>query len=189
MSCRYQIHSPMPGEIHGIDGPLKTLGEEIRLSRRGRQGGGARRPHLGPTPWPTGASSAAAAAMVRPVWRAAPASPFPPPPASRWQPLSIPPPATRFGDLMGQDFFDAGAQWRHWFRHGAVTRTWHFGRSTESFGEDPFLAASIVAPEVAAIQAHHVLTTSKHFAAYTQEQNRTRRSAHGRQAGQRRGRQ
>ncbi len=79
--------------------------------------------------------------------------------------------ATRFGDLMGQDFFDAGM-------NGVtgpamdMARTWHFGRVTESFGEDPFLAASIVAPEVAAIQAHHVLTTMKHFAVYTQEQNR-----------------
>ncbi len=92
-------------------------------------------------------------------------------------PLSIaatfdPAMATRYGDLMGQDFFDFGM-------NGVtgpamdMTRTWHFGRTTESFGEDPYLAASIVAPEVAAIQSHHVLTTMKHYAAYTQEQNRT----------------
>ena len=92
-------------------------------------------------------------------------------------PLSIaatfdPAMATRFGDLMGQDFFDYG-------QNGVtgpamdMARTWHFGRVTESFGEDPFLAASIVAPEVAAIQSHHVLTTMKHYAVYTQEQNRT----------------
>ena len=92
-------------------------------------------------------------------------------------PLSIaatfdPAMATLFGDLMGQDFFDAGL-------NGVtgpamdMARTWHFGRITESFGEDPFLAAAIVAPEIAAIQAHHVLATMKHFAVYTQEQNRT----------------
>jgi beta-glucosidase len=92
-------------------------------------------------------------------------------------PLSIaatfdPAMATRYGDLMGQDFFDAGL-------NGVtgpamdMTRTWHFGRSTESFGEDPFLAASMVGPEIAAIQAHHVIATMKHYAAYTQEQNRS----------------
>lgn len=80
--------------------------------------------------------------------------------------------AARFGDLMGQDFFAAG-------QNGVtgpamdMARTWHFGRVTESFGEDPFLAAAIVAPEVAAIQSHHVLATMKHFAVYTQEQNRS----------------
>src|SRR6185437_4572676 len=50
---------------------------------------------------------------------------------------------------------------------------WHFGRATESFGEDPFLAATISGPEIAAIQAHHVMATMKHFTAYNQEQNRT----------------
>lgn len=53
-----------------------------------------------------------------------------------------------------------------------MTRTWHFGRSTESFGEDPFLTASTVGPEIAALQSHHVIATMKHFATYTQEQGR-----------------
>ncbi len=80
--------------------------------------------------------------------------------------------ATRYGDLMGQDFFDAGL-------NGVtgpamdISRTWHFGRTTESFGEDPFLAGAIVGPEIAAIQARHVLATMKHYTAYNQEQNRT----------------
>ncbi len=80
--------------------------------------------------------------------------------------------ATRFGDLMGQDFFDAGLN--------SVTgpamdiaRTWHFGRTTESFGEDPFLAGAMSGPEIAAIQAHHVMATMKHYTAYNQEQNRS----------------
>ena len=92
-------------------------------------------------------------------------------------PLSIaatfdPAMAARYGDLMGQDFFDAGL-------NGVtgpamdITRTWHFGRSTESFGEDPFLAASIVGPEIVAIQARHVMSTMKHYTAYNQEQNRS----------------
>jgi beta-glucosidase len=79
--------------------------------------------------------------------------------------------AERFGVAMGREFHESG-------RNGVLgpamdlTRTWHFGRSTESFGEDPYLAASIVAPEVAGIQSQHVLTTIKHYAVYTQEQGR-----------------
>lgn len=53
-----------------------------------------------------------------------------------------------------------------------MARTWHFGRLTESFGEDPFLVANIVGSEIRAIQSKHVLTTMKHFAVYTQEQGR-----------------
>jgi beta-glucosidase len=79
--------------------------------------------------------------------------------------------AGRFGAAMGREFHGSG-------RNGVLgpamdmTRTWHFGRSTESFGEDPFLGARLVAPEVAGIQSEHVLTTIKHFAVYTQEQGR-----------------
>lgn len=79
--------------------------------------------------------------------------------------------AGRFGAAMGREFHASG-------RNGVLgpamdmTRTWHFGRSTESFGEDPFLGARIVAREVAGIQSEHVLTTIKHFAVYTQEQGR-----------------
>ena len=79
--------------------------------------------------------------------------------------------AARYGSAVGAEFFRSG-------RNGMLgpamdmTRTWRFGRSTESFGEDPFLAASMTGPEVAAIQVRHVMTTIKHFAAYTQEQGR-----------------
>ena len=54
-----------------------------------------------------------------------------------------------------------------------IARTWHFGRTPESFGEDAFLAASMVASEVQAIQQAHIVVTLKHYAAYTQEQGRT----------------
>jgi len=80
--------------------------------------------------------------------------------------------ATKYGDLEGQEFFDAGIS----VDYGPamdIARTWHFGRVTESFGEDPFLAGSIVAPEIRAIQANHIAATMKHFAAYNQEQNRS----------------
>ncbi len=79
--------------------------------------------------------------------------------------------AARFGAAVGREFHAAG-------RSGILgpamdmTRTWHFGRSTESFGEDPYLGARIVAREVAGIQSEHVLATVKHFAVYTQEQGR-----------------
>ncbi len=57
-----------------------------------------------------------------------------------------------------------------------IDRTWHTGREQENFGEDPFLAGSLVAPEVRAIQAQGVMTTIKHCCAYTQEQGRSGRS-------------
>ncbi|HEX4097643.1 MAG TPA: glycoside hydrolase family 3 N-terminal domain-containing protein, partial [Caulobacteraceae bacterium] len=83
-----------------------------------------------------------------------------------------------YGSAVGAEFFRSG-------RNGMLgpamdmTRTWRFGRSTESFGEDPFLAASMTGPEVAAIQSQHVMTTIKHFAAYTQEQGRVGDSPQG----------
>jgi beta-glucosidase len=79
--------------------------------------------------------------------------------------------AARYGRALGREFHESG-------RNGILgpafdtTRTWHFGRSTESFGEDPYLAARLAAREVAAIQAEHVLVTAKHYAVYTQEQGR-----------------
>ena len=41
-----------------------------------------------------------------------------------------------------------------------IDRTWHTGRENENFGEDPFLTGAMVAPEVRAIQATGVQTTS-----------------------------
>jgi beta-glucosidase len=79
--------------------------------------------------------------------------------------------AERFGRAIGREFRESG-------RNGVLgpafdlTRTWRFGRSTESFGEDPWLAARLAAREVTGIQAEHVLVTMKHYAVYTQEQGR-----------------
>ena len=80
--------------------------------------------------------------------------------------------AARYGDLLGQEFFAAGLN-SDTGPAMDMTRTWHFGRATESFGEDPFLAASTVGPEIKGIQSNHVIATMKHFDAYTQEQGRT----------------
>ena len=49
-----------------------------------------------------------------------------------------------------------------------------YGRNFEYMGEDPFLAASLVVPEVQAIQKNDVAATVKHFALNTQELNRTK---------------
>lgn len=79
--------------------------------------------------------------------------------------------ATRYGHLLGEEFFAAGLN-QDFGPATDIARTWHFGRVTESFGEDPLLAASMIAPEIAAMQTHHVIATVKHFAAYSQEQGR-----------------
>lgn len=79
--------------------------------------------------------------------------------------------AERFGRALGREFHESG-------RNGILgpamdpTRTWRFGRSTESYGEDPYLSARMAAREIAGIQSEHVLTTIKHYAVYTQEQGR-----------------
>lgn len=48
-----------------------------------------------------------------------------------------------------------------------------YGRNFEYMGEDPYLAATLVVPEVKAIQANDVAATVKHYALNTQELNRT----------------
>ena len=80
--------------------------------------------------------------------------------------------AAKYGDLLGQEFFAAGLN-SDTGPAMDLARSWHFGRVTESFGEDPFLESIIVAPEIRAIQTHHVVATMKHFTAYNQEQGRT----------------
>lgn len=48
-----------------------------------------------------------------------------------------------------------------------------YGRNFEYFGEDPYLAARLVVPEVQAIQENDVAACVKHYALNTQELNRT----------------
>ncbi len=47
-----------------------------------------------------------------------------------------------------------------------------YGRNFEYFGEDPFLAATLIVPEIRAIQANDVAACAKHYALNTQELNR-----------------
>jgi beta-glucosidase len=46
------------------------------------------------------------------------------------------------------------------------------GRNFESFGEDPFLAAELVAADVSGMQSQKVVATAKHFVGNEQETNR-----------------
>lgn len=48
-----------------------------------------------------------------------------------------------------------------------------YGRNFEYFGEDPYLAARLVVPEIRAIQAQDVAACVKHYALNSQELNRT----------------
>ncbi|GAW95420.1 MULTISPECIES: glycoside hydrolase family 3 C-terminal domain-containing protein [Colwellia] len=48
-----------------------------------------------------------------------------------------------------------------------------YGRNFEYMGEDPILAATLVVPQIKAIQANDVAATVKHYALNTQELNRT----------------
>jgi beta-glucosidase len=80
--------------------------------------------------------------------------------------------AIEYGKIIGEEFHATGNS-EMIGPAMDIARTWHFGRTPESFGEDPFLAARLVGPEVQAIQRSHVVVTLKHYTAYTQEQGRT----------------
>ncbi len=53
-----------------------------------------------------------------------------------------------------------------------MMRTWHWGRSAETYGEDPFLTAEMASAEIAAIQSQHVVAMMKHFVANNQDWDR-----------------
>jgi beta-glucosidase len=79
--------------------------------------------------------------------------------------------ARKYGTVLGEEFRAAGL--------GTIlgpaydtARTWHFGRLSESMGEDPFLAAAMAGPEVRAISDQGLVATIKHYAVYTQEAGR-----------------
>jgi beta-glucosidase len=53
-----------------------------------------------------------------------------------------------------------------------ILRTWRWGRTAETLGEDPYLAGRLVASEIQGIQGAHVIAQVKHFAANNQEVDR-----------------
>ena len=80
--------------------------------------------------------------------------------------------ARRFGEAVGEEFHGKGMT--------SVTgptinllRTWHWGRSAETFGEDPYHMSELVVPEILGIQSGKVIAVAKHFAANNQENTRT----------------
>jgi beta-glucosidase len=54
-----------------------------------------------------------------------------------------------------------------------IARSWHSGRVSEAFGEDPVLSGQMAASVVRGVQEQGVAVTLKHFAVYEQEQGRT----------------
>lgn len=80
--------------------------------------------------------------------------------------------ARRFGSALAEEFrgkglvADLGPTLN-------ILRTWHWGRSAETFGEDPFLTGELATAEVRALQGGGVIATLKHFAANNQEFSRT----------------
>ena len=53
-----------------------------------------------------------------------------------------------------------------------IMRTWHWGRSAETFGEDPFLNGRMAAAEIGALQRGRVIAMIKHFAGNNQDWDR-----------------
>jgi beta-glucosidase len=99
----------------------------------------------------------------------APATALPAPEAlaATWDPGQ----AASYGRIMGTETADLGAN----FLEGTdvnVVRVPQNGRTFENYGEDPFLAAALAAPNVRAVQSAGVIGEVKHFDAYSQENNR-----------------
>ncbi len=79
--------------------------------------------------------------------------------------------ATDFGKALGEEWRGKGSS-----EIIAPTlnlmRTWHWGRSAETFGEDPFLIGQMAAAEVRGLQKEHVIAMIKHFAGNNQDWDR-----------------
>jgi beta-glucosidase len=80
--------------------------------------------------------------------------------------------AARYGTALGQEFRGKGLS--------SITaptivlmRTWRWGRAAESFGEDPYLTAEMVIPELNSLQGQKVLSVLKHYAIDGQELYKT----------------
>jgi beta-glucosidase len=76
--------------------------------------------------------------------------------------------AQRFGAALGEEFRGKGLTADLGPTLNLI-RTWHGGRSAETYGEDPYLIGELAVPEIAAIQSRGVIVTMKHFAANNQE--------------------
>jgi beta-glucosidase len=80
--------------------------------------------------------------------------------------------ARRFGVALGEEFSGKGLA-ADLGPTVNLLRTWHWGRSAETFGEDPFLMGEMVVPEIDGMQSRRVIAIVKHFAGNNQEYGRT----------------
>ncbi len=80
--------------------------------------------------------------------------------------------AKRYGTAIGQEFAGKGMA-SVLGPTVNLLRTWHWGRSAETFGEDPYLTSEMVVPEILGIQSEGVVAVVKHFAGNNQEYGRT----------------
>jgi beta-glucosidase len=80
--------------------------------------------------------------------------------------------AKRFGIAVGEEFAGKGMA-SDLGPTINLLRTWHWGRSAETFGEDPYLTAEMVVPEIIGLQSQRVIAVVKHFAGNNQEYGRT----------------
>lgn len=92
--------------------------------------------------------------------------------AATWDPKM----ASVYGDVIGRETRAVGANVAL-SPMVNIDRTAQAGRNFESLGEDPYLDAQLVAPEVIAMQKNHVIATTKHYAANNQENGRLRDSS------------
>jgi beta-glucosidase len=76
--------------------------------------------------------------------------------------------AQRFGAALGEEFRGKGLTADLGPTLNLI-RTWHGGRSAETYGEDPYLIGELAVPQIAAIQSRGVIVTMKHFAANNQD--------------------
>lgn len=76
--------------------------------------------------------------------------------------------ARRFGLALGEEFRVKGLSMALGPNINLI-RTWHGGRSAETFGEDPYLISELVVPEIQAMQGQGVIAMMKHYVANNQE--------------------
>ena len=79
--------------------------------------------------------------------------------------------AKQFGLALGEEFSGKGMTSNLGPAINLI-RSWHGGRSAETFGEDPFHMSELVVPEIMGMQSKGVIATMKHYAANNQEYSR-----------------
>ena len=87
--------------------------------------------------------------------------------AASWDPAV----ARAYGQALGAEAAGKGFDWL-FAPTINIVRTPLWGREAETLGEDPFLTAPSVAPEIRGIQSQHVISQVKHYAGNNQEVDR-----------------